>query len=272
MAVYAVGDIQGCLQPLQQLLGQVSFDPARDKLWLVGDLVNRGPQSLETLRFLYGMRQSLTISLGNHDLHLLAAAYHPEKLKRKDTIGEILQAPDAPVLLDWLRQQKLMHYDRQLDVCMVHAGIAPQWSLTQALALAGEVEQVLRDDHRIADFLGRMYGNEPSLWRDELAGMERLRLITNYFTRMRFCRADGQLELNNKLGPKHAPEGFAPWFAHPGQILSQRRIIFGHWAALKGRTSHDNAIGLDTGCVWGAKLTLYNLQSGEYHRCKCNKD
>lgn len=271
MAVYAVGDLQGCLQPLQQLLDQVNFDPANDQLWLVGDLVNRGPQSLQTLRFLYGIRQSLVITLGNHDLHLLACAKHPHLLKRKDTIAEILAAEDAPQLLSWLSQQKLMHYDSQLNICMSHAGIPPQWSLSQALELAAEVEQVLCDEQHATEFFAQMYGNEPALWSDELTGMARLRLITNYFTRMRFCRANGQLNLDNKLGPKHAPEGFAPWFTHQSKILTTSKIIFGHWAALKGRTNHPSAIGLDTGCVWGSKLTLYNLHSGEYHSCKCNK-
>lgn len=271
MAVYAVGDLQGCLDPLQQLLDEVSFDPAVDRLWLVGDLVNRGPKSLETLRFLYSIRQSLVVCLGNHDLHLLATAWHPERLKRKDTLREILDAPDAAELLGWLRQQKLMHHDAELNTCMVHAGIAPQWSLQQALALAAEVEQVLQDEQQISDFLAQMYGNEPSIWQDELSGMPRLRAITNYFTRMRFCRADGELNLDNKLGPKHAPEGFAPWFSHQGKVLAHQRVIFGHWAALKGRTNHANAIGLDTGCVWGGKMTLFNLHTNQYHRCKCPK-
>ena len=271
MATYAVGDVHGCLDQLRQLLEQVNFDPAADRLWLVGDLVNRGPHSLATLRFLYQIRQSLVICLGNHDLHLLAVAWHQKKLKRKDTIAEILNAPDAEQLLHWLRQQKLMHYDPEFNACMVHAGIAPQWNLQQALGHAAEVEQVLRDDVQAGEFFRHMYGNEPERWDEQLTGMPRLRLITNYFTRMRFCRADGTLDLASKLGPKHAPPGHAPWFAHHSPILASQRVLFGHWAALKGRTGHSNAIGLDTGCVWGGKLSIYNLQTAEYQRCACSK-
>jgi len=255
--------------PLQILLQRVQFDPEKDQLWLVGDLVNRGPDSLATLRYLYSIRQSLTIVLGNHDLHLLAAAYHPQFLKRKDTIAEIIEAEDAPVLLGWLRQQKLMHYDAELNSCLVHAGIPPQWTLAQALSYAQEVERVLRDDSAISDFLLNMYGDEPAQWHDELEGMARLRLITNYFTRMRFCNAEGLLNFSNKQGPKKAPEGFAPWFSYPSKILANQQIIFGHWAALKGRSTEPNAIALDTGCVWGGKMTLYDLLAQQTHRYKC---
>lgn len=269
MAVYAVGDIQGCLAPLQALLERVNFDPSHDQLWLCGDLVNRGPDSLGTLRYLYSIRHAVTIVLGNHDLHLLAAAHHPHLFKRKDTLTEIVDAPDSHTLLFWLRQQKLMHYDATHNCCLVHAGIAPQWSLEQALAYAQEVEQVLRDDTLVSSFLLAMYGNEPSKWDDSLTGHDRLRLITNYFTRMRFCTAQGELNLTHKLGPESAPEGFAPWFSFPSQVLAQHRILFGHWAALEGHSSVANAIALDTGCVWGGKMTLYNVETRELYHCQC---
>lgn len=185
MATYAVGDLQGCLQALQCLLKQVAFDPQRDRLWLVGDLVNRGPQSLETLRFLYSIRESLVCVLGNHDLHLLAAGRNIERLKKADTLREIVEAPDCAELLEWLRQQKLMHYDEQRNIALVHAGIPPQWSLRKALKYAAEVETALRDDNLLPPYLDGMYGNDPAKWNNDLKGVTRLRVITNYFTRMR---------------------------------------------------------------------------------------
>lgn len=271
MATYAVGDLQGCLEPLQKLLDTVSFDPANDHLWLVGDLINRGPDSLGTLRFLYAMRDSLVIVLGNHDLHFLATVWHPEFRKKHDTFQEIYDAPDHDQLIDWLRRQKLAHYAPAFNAVMTHAGIPPQWSLTDTLARAAEVEHVLQNDQLIGDFLLNMYGNKPKQWDDSLQGHERLRLITNYFTRMRFCAADGTLQLKAKSGPDKAPDGFAPWFTYPGKTLEHQRILFGHWAALEGRSTHPNAIALDTGCVWGGAMTLYCLGSGEYHRCDCSK-
>jgi bis(5'-nucleosyl)-tetraphosphatase (symmetrical) len=186
MATYAVGDLQGCLEPLQCLLEQVAFDPEKDRLWLVGDLVNRGPQSLATLRFLYSIRESLVCVLGNHDLHLLAAGQNIERLKKTDTLREILAAPDCLELLEWMRQQKLMHYDEQRNIALVHAGIPPQWSLRKALKCAAEVEEALRDDNRFPAYLDGMYGNDPVKWDSDLKGVTRLRVITNYFTRMRF--------------------------------------------------------------------------------------
>ncbi len=272
MAVYAVGDLQGCLQPLKCLLERVRFDPAVDRLWLVGDLVNRGPESLETLRYLYAMRDALVCVLGNHDLHLLAAWHNVERLKKTDTLREILEAPDADQLLDWLRQQKLLHYDEQRGVALVHAGIPPQWTLGKALALAAEVEEVLRDDARLKLYLDGMYGNEPNKWSNKLGGVERLRVITNYFTRMRFCTAEGKLDFKNKDGPDSAPKGYKPWFAYKGRRSRHVDIIFGHWAALEGRCSQPGVIALDTGCVWGGAMTLYNVDSRTYHRCECADD
>lgn len=271
MAVYAVGDLQGCLQPLKCLLERVDFNPSVDRLWLVGDLVNRGPESLETLRFLYAMRDSLVCVLGNHDLHLLAAWHNIERLKKSDTLREILDAPDADVLLDWLRRQKLLHYDEQRGVALVHAGIPPQWTLGKALELADEVQQVLRDDTRLKPYLDGMYGNEPNKWNKNLAGVERLRIITNYFTRMRFCTAEGKLDLKGKEGADTAPPGYKPWFAHKGRRSRHVKIIFGHWAALEGRCTEPGVYALDTGCVWGGAMTLLNVDSGQYHRCDCTE-
>lgn len=270
MSVYAVGDLQGCLQPLQCLLKEVAFDPAKDRLWLVGDLVNRGPQSLATLRFLYAMRDSLICVLGNHDLHLLAVAHNRERLKKADTLQEILDAPDRDELLNWLRQQPLLHYDAERDTLLVHAGIPPQWTLSKALKRAAEVQDALRDDTRLPLFLEGMYGNQPARWDKGLRGIERLRVITNYLTRMRFCSADGSLDLKSKEGLDSAPAGFAPWFSYANRKTRKHKIIFGHWAALEGRCNEANLFALDSGCVWGGAMTLLNLDSGAKHLCHCH--
>lgn len=269
MATYAVGDVQGCLAPLQCLLERVNFDPSQDQLWLVGDLVNRGPQSLETLRFLSAMGDAVVSVLGNHDLHLLAIAHHTARLKKKDTLQEVLDAPDAADLLFWLRQRPLMHHDSERKISMVHAGIPPQWSIEDALARAEELHRVLRDDSLFLPFLDGMYGDQPAIWRDDLTGIERLRVITNYFTRMRFCSPEGELDLTAKEGVDSAPSGFAPWFSHPQRLTRNDTILFGHWAALEGQSSSPKAIALDTGCVWGGQLSLYNIDTQHFERCNC---
>ena len=269
MAVYAVGDLQGCLDPLKCLLEEVAFDPAQDKLWLVGDLVNRGPQSLETLRYLYGIRHALVCTLGNHDLHLIAAWYNIERLKKGDTLAEVLEAPDGPQLIQWLRQQKLLHYDEARNVALVHAGIPPMWPLSKALRYAAEVEAALRDDNLIEPYLDGMYGNEPSKWNKDLHGATRLRVITNYFTRMRFCTREGKLDLKGKEGADSALPGYAPWFSHKDRRSRHTRIIFGHWAALEGRCDAPGVHALDTGCVWGNAMTLMNVDTLQMHRCDC---
>ncbi|WP_433768724.1 symmetrical bis(5'-nucleosyl)-tetraphosphatase [Pseudomonas putida] len=271
MATYAVGDLQGCLEALQCLLKQVAFDPAKDRLWLVGDLVNRGPQSLDTLRFLYSIRESLVCALGNHDLHLLAAGRNIERLKKADTLREIIDAPDSAELLDWLRQQKLLHYDEQRNIALVHAGIPPQWSLRKALKYAAEVETALRDDNLFPPYLDGMYGNDPAKWDNDLKGVTRLRVITNYFTRMRFCTAEGKLDLKSKEGLDSAPPGYKPWFQHKDRKTKDVNIIFGHWAALEGKVLEPGISALDTGCVWGGALTLMNVDTGERLSCKCDE-
>lgn len=269
MTTYAVGDLQGCLDPLIGLLEQVDFSPSRDCLWLAGDLVNRGPQSLEALRYVRDLGSSGITVLGNHDLHLLAVAHNVERLKRSDTLKPILDAPDRNDLIDWLRQQKLLHHDAERDTAMVHAGIPPQWTLTKALKRAAEVEAALRDDATLPPFLDGMYGNHPAKWSKDLHGIPRLRVITNYLTRMRFCQADGTLDLQAKDGLDSAPPGFAPWFSHPNRKTRDCKIVFGHWAALEGKCDEPNVFALDTGCVWGNAMTLMNLDNGETHSFSC---
>lgn len=269
MATYAVGDLQGCLEPLKCLLDQVKFDPAKDKLWLVGDLVNRGPASLETLRFLYSIRDSLVCVLGNHDLHLIAVAYNAERLKKNDTLREIIEAPDSAQLIEWLRQQRIVYHDAERDITLVHAGIPPQWSIEKSLQRAAEVEAVLRDDDQLPLFLDGMYGNEPAKWDKKLHGIERLRVITNYFTRMRFCTPDGKLDLKSKEGLDTAPPGYAPWFSYPQRKAAGAKIIFGHWAALEGQCDVPGLFALDTGCVWGGRMTLLDIDTQARIQCSC---
>lgn len=269
MTLYAVGDLQGCLGPLKALLAQVDFSPSRDCLWLAGDLVNRGPQSLEALRFARDLGSSGLTVLGNHDLHLIAVAHNIERLKKADTLKAILDAPDRADLIDWLRRQKLLHHDPQRDITLVHAGVPPPWGLAKALRRAAEVQEALADDARLLPFLDGMYGNQPAKWSRELQGVTRLRVITNYFTRMRFCTADGTLDLETKEGLGSAPPGFAPWFSHPERKMRGRTIVFGHWAALEGRCDEPGVHALDTGCVWGNCMTLMNLDTGETHHQDC---
>lgn len=266
MTIYAVGDLQGCLEPLLCLLKEVNFDPQKDQLWAAGDVVNRGPQSLETLRFVKGLDDAFRMVLGNHDLHLLAASRGIKRLNPKDTLDEILDAPDRDELLEWLRQQPLLINDH--GFVMVHAGIPPQWSLNTALRRAKQVEKVLRSDNAQA-FFENMYGNTPCSWDKAQSTNVQLRTITNYFTRMRFCDASGELELSAKKGPEHAPEGFAPWYSHPKRKTLTENIIFGHWAALEGEASTPGLYPLDTGCVWGGCLRLMNLTTRAFTHCSC---
>lgn len=267
MSTYVVGDIQGCLQPLKCLLKEVRFDPANDVLWSVGDAVNRGPRCLKTLRFLYDMRNSLVMVLGNHDLHLLALAAGVRRPSRSDTLDQILEAPDREELLNWLRHRPLLH--REHGYTMVHAGIPPQWSVKKARKRAREVEAVLRSPN-CTEFLRQMYGNEPAQWSKDLEGMERLRVITNYLTRMRYCTAEGILDLESKgATPNLGKQKISAWFSHPDRKAANNKILFGHWASINGYTGTPNAIALDTGCVWGGSMSLYCLETGEWARCLC---
>jgi bis(5'-nucleosyl)-tetraphosphatase (symmetrical) len=268
MSTYVVGDIQGCLQPLRCLLKKVSFNPDKDMLWSVGDIVNRGPRCLKTLRYLHAMRDNLVLVLGNHDLHLLAVAAGVRPPSRSDTLQKILKAPDRETLLTWLVHRPLVHHEHGFT--MVHAGIPPQWSVQDALARSKEVETVLQSPQCI-DFLKQMYGNEPLLWSDELTGMTRLRVITNYLTRMRYCTKTGVLDLDSKgPSPNLGKQKVSAWFSHPKRKTADDRILFGHWASIEGSTDHPNAIGLDTGCVWGGSLSLYELETGRWTRCQCD--
>ena len=269
MSTYVVGDIQGCLKPLKCLLKQVKFKPDRDVLWSVGDIVNRGPKCLKTLRFLYKMRDSLVMVLGNHDLHLLALAAGVRRPNRSDTLDKILAAPDREEMLNWLLHRPLIHHEH--GYTMVHAGIPPQWPLQQAMSLAREVEDVLRSPDCV-EFLKQMYGNKPDVWSDDLTGMVRLRVITNYLTRLRYCTHDGVLDLVSKgPSPNRGAHEVSAWFSHPGRKTAGDRILFGHWASIEGQTDTPYAIGLDTGCVWGGALSLYELETGRRTVCQCER-
>lgn len=270
MSTYAIGDIQGCLDPLKELLETITFDPTKDRLLLAGDLIARGPDSLGTLRFLYTIRERLSIVLGNHDLHLLAIRAGCAKLKpREADLLPLLDADDSDMLLDWLQQQKLFHQETDFNVVMTHAGIPPQWTLEQAKSLAAEVETVLHSP-RPKQLFNCMYGNQPNFWDDDLKGAERLRLITNYLTRMRFIDKDGRLELGSKGPANSAPAGFMPWFKHPDRKIVDQTIVFGHWAAINGESGTDGIEALDTGCVWGHSLTALRLDDMQRFSCPCS--
>lgn len=266
MADYVLGDIQGCYRALQCLLEKLNFDPVRDQLWCVGDLVNRGAQNLECLRFLKSVQAK--VALGNHDLHLLALFYASQKgiPKRKDTLSDVLAAEDCEELLSWLKSRSLMLWLPERNIAMTHAGIPHIWSTEQAFALAQEVEQVLQSE-QCASYFDHMYGNEPDVWSPSLQGLVRWRVITNYFTRMRFVDAQGHLELQAKESADTAPEGYAPWFSFARQDSCQ--LLFGHWAALSGHTGVAGMHALDTGCVWGGALTAMNLSTLERTECDC---
>ncbi|MEJ2060405.1 MAG: symmetrical bis(5'-nucleosyl)-tetraphosphatase [Gammaproteobacteria bacterium] len=259
MAVYAIGDVQGCNAELQSLLQRLSFDPTADQLWFVGDLVNRGPASLETLRFVRELGDAAIAVLGNHDLHLLAVAAGTQALKRKDTLQPILDAPDAAELLDWLHHRPLVHHDAELGFTLVHAGLPPQWDIPQACACAREVETVLRGADARA-FLAQMYGDEPSQWRDELDGFDRLRAIINACTRLRYCTRSGEMALDYKGAPGTQPTDLMPWYEVPERRSLGARIVFGHWSTL-GFRAENEAYALDTGCVWGGLLTALRLDT-----------
>lgn len=257
MATYAIGDIQGCYHAFQALLQRIQFDPKSDQLWLVGDLINRGNGSLEVLRWCYQHRDNIQTVLGNHDLHAIVVAHGIRKSNRSDTLQPILDAPDADVLLTWLRHQPLMVSND--DYAMVHAGLLPQWDVNQALAYAKEVETALQSD-TYGDFLLNMYGNTPNVWQDDLTGYDRLRVITNVMTRMRVCTADGALDFSFKSELADVPKGLTPWFDLPNRASKNQAIIVGHWSAL-GLHQSNNVYALDTGCLWGGQLTAMCLET-----------
>lgn len=264
MSVYAIGDLQGCYDSLQKLLSKLDFDPSKDTLWLVGDLVNRGNKSLKTLRFIKSLGDSAITVLGNHDLHLLAVANNVRKQGQGDTLKKILNATDSLDLINWLRHRPLIHQDKTLGFTMVHAGISPQWSIKKAKKYASEVESVLRSGNYI-ELLANMYGNKPNKWKSNLKGLERQRLIINCFTRTRYCQQNGTLDFQAKGRPGYQNKGLVPWYQLLNSKKLDTRIIFGHWSAL-GYLETDSVIALDTGCVWGRRLTAIKLKKRQVKR------
>ncbi|MFY9811105.1 symmetrical bis(5'-nucleosyl)-tetraphosphatase [Aquabacterium sp.] len=249
--IYLMGDLQGCCQALERMLQTIDFSPSRDHLFVLGDLVNRGPDSLGVLRRLRGLDNAATCLLGNHDLHLLAVAHGVRKMHRSDTLAPILDAPDREDWLNWLRQQRLAVQAH--GWLMVHAGVVPQWDAAQTVALAGEVEAMLRSPE-VGEFLTTMYGNEPVRWDERLQGVDRWRCVVNSLTRLRFCATDGTMEFATKEGAGGAPEGYMPWFEVPGRRTQGTPVAFGHWSTL-GLINRDDLLALDTGCLWGGHLT-----------------
>jgi bis(5'-nucleosyl)-tetraphosphatase (symmetrical) len=267
MATYAIGDVQGCFEELTALLGTIGFDRNRDRLWFVGDLVNRGPASLATLRFVRDLGERALTMLGNHDLHLLAVAHGFAKLRADDTLAEVIAAPDRDSLLEWLRHRPMLHVET--NHVLVHAGLLPQWEISKAKALAEEVEAELRG-HRYLEFLSHLYGSRPDRWSEGLRGMERLRVIVNAMTRLRFCTAEGVMEFSSKGESEASPPGYFPWFEIPGRKSANHTVICGHWSALGLRIA-PNLIALDSGCVWGGALSAIRLEDRRVYQVPCAK-
>lgn len=259
MADYAIGDVQGCYDSLLRLLDYLHFNEHTDRLWFVGDLVNRGPKSLEVLRFIRALKNPPRITLGNHDLHLLNLLFSTKKPPLDSSLEKILKAPDADELGHWLRQQNFLIHDTELNIVMCHAGIAPYWTLEQAIGYAQELKQVLMTD-LFYDYMAAMYGNLPNYWEETLAAHERWRVLTNYFTRMRFLDKQGHLNFSYKGTIAQAPEGLIPWFEFPNRQPITVDIVFGHWAALEGHCPYPHLYAIDSGCVWGRGLTALCLQ------------
>jgi bis(5'-nucleosyl)-tetraphosphatase (symmetrical) len=265
MATYAIGDVQGCRDALDALLGEIGFSPVRDALWFVGDLVNRGAQSAAVLRFVRSLGDRAVVVHGNHDLHLLAFAAGHAKARADDTFGDVLAAPDRDELLDWLRARPMLHVEG--GYAMVHAGLLPAWSIDQARSLAAEVETALRaPNHR--DFFAQLYGSRPDAWHDDLRGADRLRVVVNAMTRMRFCTAAGAMDFRVKGEVEKALPGYLPWFDVPGRRSRGTPIICGHWSALGLRVTPD-LLALDTGCVWGGHLTAIRLEDRRVYQTPC---
>jgi bis(5'-nucleosyl)-tetraphosphatase (symmetrical) len=269
MSTYAIGDVQGCFSALQKLLLHIQFKPDVDTLWFTGDLVNRGTQSLEVLRFVKNLGEKHKVVLGNHDLHLIALAFGNPQTFHSHTMQDVLAANDCDELIHWLRHRPLLHHEEDTGFVLTHAGLAPQWSIQKASALAREVEQALQSDTP-SHFLDHLYGNQPDYWQDELTGVERLRCVVNYLTRMRFCYADGRMNLIYKGTLQDKTADLTPWFALPHRNNAEIKIIFGHWAALNGETNVPHVYGLDTGCVWGNCLTAMRLEDEKRFSVKCD--
>ena len=268
MATYAIGDLQGCFAPLEQVVEKLDFDPARDRLWFVGDLVNRGPDSLRCLRFVKSLGAAAVTVLGNHDLHLVCVAEGIERRKKRDTLDDVLEAPDRDELVAWLRARPLMHAEN--GYAPVHAGLLPQWSVPRARELAGEVEARLQGpDYR--SLLENMYGDEPDRWSDDLAGIDRSRVIINAMTRLRVCDDKGAMVLKFKGEPGDASDGWTPWFDVPNRANRDHTIVFGHWSAL-GLCIRPDVLGIDSGCVWGRSLTAIRLEDRALFQVPCPAD
>lgn len=265
MSTYAIGDLQGCFASLQRLLDKIHFDSAHDRLWFVGDLVNRGPDSLATIRFVKNLGPLATTVLGNHDLHLLMLAEGYTHARRLDTLDELLAAPDRDELLFWLRNRHLLYVEG--DFVLVHAGLLPGWSVSKALDLAREVEVVLRSEN-YRELLAHMYGNTPNEWNESLKGYERYRVIINALTRMRLCTARGEMEFTYTGNPEEAPHPYLPWYAVPNRLSASSTLICGHWSAL-GLRLEANLMALDTGCLWGDHLTAVRVDDREIFQVQC---
>lgn len=267
MSTYLIGDVHGCYRELRALLEQVNFEPEKDTLWLTGDLVARGPESLQVLRYVKSLGSSVRLVLGNHDLHLLGIYCKISRNKPKDHLDELLNAHDADELINWLRRQPLLQVDEEKKIIMAHAGVTPQWDLDTARMCAREVESVLSSD-AYPLFIDSMYGDMPNNWSESLMGLPRLRFSSNALTRMRYCFPHGQLDMICKESPAKAPSPLKPWFALPNQLPDGYAIFFGHWASLEGKYTPENVYGLDTGCCWGGNLTLFHWESKQYYHQK----
>jgi len=263
MSAYAIGDIQGCYYELQKLLNEINFDEKNDQLWFVGDLINRGPKSLQTIRFVKSLGDKAKVVLGNHDLHLLAVSKNIRPLSKKDTMKEILTADDIHELINWIKSRPLLITDNNLGFTMVHAGLAPQWTLENAKNLARECELILQSE-KINDFLTLMYGDKPNIWSESLEGCDKQRFIINCLTRIRFCNSDGKLNLDTKVAPGMQKKSLIPWYALPNRKTLDEKIIFGHWSTIHLGNEKNfkkyNVYPIDTGCLWGGQLTAMRLE------------
>ncbi|HEB62986.1 MAG TPA: symmetrical bis(5'-nucleosyl)-tetraphosphatase [Gammaproteobacteria bacterium] len=269
MAIYAIGDVQGCFDELLVLLDKIRFNPKQDQLWFAGDLVNRGPKSVEVLRYIKNLGDRAVAVLGNHDFHLLAVSHGCGKKLRQDTLQPVLDAPDSDELISWLRHRPLLHHDETVGFTMVHAGLPPQWNLSEARQYAAEVEALMRSDE-FGLFLDVMYSNLPDIWNDDLKGFDRVRFIVNCMSRLRYCDQAGRLALEYKGAPGSQPDGVIPWFDVSGRRSADESIVFGHWSTL-GIGLRNNTWSLDSGCLWGGKLTALRLDSEpEWFQVTCD--